>query len=146
MTDQEREAQIRLRAQHPNPFAMAGQKVLADDVAALLRLLDEERAKTAKTYCEVRDSLREQGYCMACEVYHRVGECQAVAKAERRGREAMRELAAKEAHKYLNRRDTPLRADVLNDAARIEAAIHALPLDPPQKKTVNSIERERTNR
>jgi hypothetical protein len=47
------------------------------------------RALTAygdKRAREARDSLREQGYCMACGVYHRVGNCEAVENARREAR------------------------------------------------------------
>jgi hypothetical protein len=43
---------------------------------------------------EARDSLREQGYCMVCGVYHRVGACEAVENARREARAAAIEEAA----------------------------------------------------
>lgn len=48
MTDQEREADIRLRARYPNPFGVLGQKVLLADVTVLLRRLDKARAEIAR--------------------------------------------------------------------------------------------------
>ncbi len=46
----------------------------------------EKRAREA--YRKAREDLREEGYCMACGVYHRVGACAAVENARREARAA----------------------------------------------------------
>jgi hypothetical protein len=57
-------------------------------IARALTAYGDQRAR------EARDSLREQGYCMVCGVYHRVGACEAVENARREARAAAIEEAA----------------------------------------------------
>lgn len=41
-----------------------------------------------EAYTQARKDLREEGYCMACGVYHRVGQCEVLEHAKREVRAA----------------------------------------------------------
>jgi len=87
-----------------------------------MRQRDETEA-----YREARDSLREQGYCMVCGVYHRVGNCTAVENARREARAAALEEAAQRCDARYKRYNNPV-------AEALAAEIRALSAAPPQSE------------
>jgi hypothetical protein len=80
---------------------------------------------------EARDSLREQGYCMVCGVYHRVGACEAVENARREARVAAIEEAAQRIDVEAARHGSLHDGNVRRECAAI---VRALANTPPQSE------------